>query len=106
MSFEAASSIVADCPTILVETSQPVRRQLAVTRSLAEVTVLARPSGASQEAFPDGLNHSAMGSTFTRYKTSAFGNSDGLDSADIDGPAQCREPPPAACRPAFPRGSD
>jgi hypothetical protein len=67
---------VADCPTILMETSQQVRRQLAVTQSLAEVTVPAQPGDASREAFLDGLNNTAMGSAFTHYKTSAFGNLD------------------------------
>jgi hypothetical protein len=76
MPSEAAPSIVADCSTISAETSQQVRRQPAVTRSLAEVTVLAEPSGASREAFPDGLTNSAMASTFTRYKTPSSGNLD------------------------------
>jgi hypothetical protein len=83
MSSEAAPSIVADCPTIPVETSQQVRRQPAVTRSPAGVTVLAQPSGASGEASLDGLKNSVTGSTFTRYKTSAFGN---LDFPPTDDP--------------------
>jgi hypothetical protein len=52
MSPEAAPSIVADCPTIPVQTSQQVRRHV-------------------------------MGSTFTRYETSAFGN---LDFPPTGGP--------------------
>ena len=43
-----------------------------VTLSLAEVTVLAEKGGVSRAAFLDFLNHSVMGSTFTRYKTPAF----------------------------------
>jgi len=76
MSSEAASSIVADSPTISVQTSQQARRQPAATRSWAEAAVLAQPSGAGREAFPDGLKNGVMGSTFTRYKTSALGHLD------------------------------
>ncbi|HZU56346.1 MAG TPA: NAD(P)-dependent oxidoreductase [Actinocrinis sp.] len=43
-----------------------------VTQALAEVTVLAEKGGVSRAAFLDFLNHSVLGSTFTRYKTPAF----------------------------------
>ncbi len=43
-----------------------------VTQSLAEVTVLAEKGGVSRAAFLDFMNHSVLGSTFTRYKTPAF----------------------------------
>jgi hypothetical protein len=76
MSSEAAPSIAADCPTIWVQTSQQVCLQLAVTQSLAEVTVLAQPSGVDREAFIDRLDNSVMESAFTRYKTPASGHLD------------------------------
>jgi hypothetical protein len=103
MSPEAAPSIVADCPTVPVQTSQQVRRQLTMTRSSAGVTALTQPGGAGREAFPDGLKNSEMGSTFARYEMSAFGNLDSLPSA---APAQYLEPLSATCQPAFPRTSD
>jgi 3-hydroxyisobutyrate dehydrogenase len=43
-----------------------------VTQSLAEVTVLAEKGGVPRAAFLDFLNHSVLGSVFTRYKTPAF----------------------------------
>jgi 3-hydroxyisobutyrate dehydrogenase len=43
-----------------------------VTQSMAEVTVLAERGGVSRAAFLDFLNHSVMGSVFTRYKSPAF----------------------------------
>ena len=43
-----------------------------VTQSLAEITVLAQQGGVSRAAFLEFLNHSVMGSVFTRYKTPAF----------------------------------
>lgn len=43
-----------------------------VTQALAEVTVLAEKGGVPRAAFLDFLNHSVLGSTFTRYKTPAF----------------------------------
>ena len=43
-----------------------------VTQCLAEITVLAEKGGMSRAAFLDFLNHSVMGSTFTRYKSPAF----------------------------------
>jgi 3-hydroxyisobutyrate dehydrogenase len=43
-----------------------------VTQSLAEITVLAEKGGMSRAAFLDFLNHSVMGSVFTRYKSPAF----------------------------------
>jgi 3-hydroxyisobutyrate dehydrogenase-like beta-hydroxyacid dehydrogenase len=43
-----------------------------VTQSMAEITVLAERGGVSRAAFLDFLNHSVMGSIFTRYKTPAF----------------------------------
>lgn len=43
-----------------------------VTQSMAEITVLAEQGGVSRAAFLEFLNHSVMGSVFTRYKTPAF----------------------------------
>jgi 3-hydroxyisobutyrate dehydrogenase len=43
-----------------------------VTQCMAEITVLAEKGGMSRAAFLDFLNHSVMGSTFTRYKAPAF----------------------------------
>jgi 3-hydroxyisobutyrate dehydrogenase len=43
-----------------------------VTQSMAEVTVLAERGGVSRAAFLEFLNHSVMGSVFTRYKSPAF----------------------------------
>ena len=43
-----------------------------VTQCLAEITVLAEKGGVSRAAFLAFLNDSAMGSTFTRYKSPAF----------------------------------
>jgi 3-hydroxyisobutyrate dehydrogenase-like beta-hydroxyacid dehydrogenase len=43
-----------------------------VTQSMAEVTVLAEKGGMSRAAFLEFLNHSVMGSVFTRYKSPAF----------------------------------
>src|SRR3712207_2268109 len=47
-----------------------------VAQCLAEITVLAEKGGMSRAAFLDFLNHSVMGSTFTRYKTPALVNLD------------------------------
>jgi 3-hydroxyisobutyrate dehydrogenase-like beta-hydroxyacid dehydrogenase len=47
-----------------------------VTQSLAEITVLAEKGGASRAAFLEFLNNSAMGSTFSRYKSPALVNLD------------------------------
>lgn len=47
-----------------------------VTQNLAEITVLAEKGGVSRAAFLEFLNHSVMGSMFTRYKTPAFVNLD------------------------------
>jgi 3-hydroxyisobutyrate dehydrogenase len=47
-----------------------------IAQSLAEVTVLAQKAGVPRHAFLDFLNHSVMGSMFTRYKTPAFVNLD------------------------------
>lgn len=47
-----------------------------VTQSMAEVTLLAEAAGASRADFLEFLNESALGSTFTRYKTPAFVNLD------------------------------
>jgi len=47
-----------------------------VAQSLAEVTVLAQKGGVSRAAFLDFLNHSVLGSTFSRYKTPALVNLD------------------------------
>lgn len=43
-----------------------------VTQSMAEITVLAERGGVSRAAFLEFLNHSVMGSVFTRYKSPAF----------------------------------
>jgi 3-hydroxyisobutyrate dehydrogenase len=43
-----------------------------VTQSMAEITVLAEKGGVSRAAFLEFLNHSVMGSVFTRYKSPAF----------------------------------
>jgi 3-hydroxyisobutyrate dehydrogenase-like beta-hydroxyacid dehydrogenase len=46
---------------------------LGVTiQALAEVTVLAEKGGASRAAFLEFMNHSVLGSMFTRYKTPAL----------------------------------
>ena len=47
-----------------------------VTQAMAEITVLAERGGIKRSAFLEFLNHSVMGSTFTRYKTPAFVNLD------------------------------
>jgi 3-hydroxyisobutyrate dehydrogenase-like beta-hydroxyacid dehydrogenase len=47
-----------------------------VTQSLVEITVLAERGGVSREAFLAFLNDSVMGSTFTKYKSSAIVNLD------------------------------
>jgi 3-hydroxyisobutyrate dehydrogenase len=47
-----------------------------VAQSLAEITVLAEKGGVSRADFFDFLNHSVMGSLFTRYKTPAYVNLD------------------------------
>ncbi len=47
-----------------------------VTQSMAEITVLAERGGVSRAAFLEFLNHSVMGSMFTRYKSPAFVNLD------------------------------
>lgn len=47
-----------------------------VTQSLAEITVLAEKGGVSRHALLDFINHSVMGSMFTRYKSPAFVNLD------------------------------
>jgi 3-hydroxyisobutyrate dehydrogenase-like beta-hydroxyacid dehydrogenase len=47
-----------------------------VTQCLAEITVLAEQGGVSRAAFLEFLNHSVMGSVFTRYKSPAFVNLD------------------------------
>jgi 3-hydroxyisobutyrate dehydrogenase-like beta-hydroxyacid dehydrogenase len=47
-----------------------------VMQSLAEITVLAEKGGVSRAAFLEFLNHSVMGSTFSRYKTPALVNLD------------------------------
>jgi 3-hydroxyisobutyrate dehydrogenase-like beta-hydroxyacid dehydrogenase len=44
----------------------------AISQSLAEVTVLAEKGGIARHAFLDFINHSVLGSMFTRYKTPAF----------------------------------
>jgi 3-hydroxyisobutyrate dehydrogenase len=43
-----------------------------VAQSLAEITVLAEKAGIPRAAFLDFINHSVMGSMFTRYKSPAF----------------------------------
>ncbi len=47
-----------------------------VTQSLAEITVLAEKGGVPRHALLDFINHSVMGSMFTRYKSPAFINLD------------------------------
>jgi 3-hydroxyisobutyrate dehydrogenase-like beta-hydroxyacid dehydrogenase len=47
-----------------------------VAQALAEVTVLAEKGGASRAAFLEFINHSVLGSMFTRYKSPAFVNLD------------------------------
>jgi len=47
-----------------------------VTQSLAEITVLAERGGVPRHALLDFINHSVMGSMFTRYKSPAFVNLD------------------------------
>lgn len=47
-----------------------------VTQALAEVTILCEKLGVSRSDFLDFLNKSAMGSTFSGYKTPAFVNLD------------------------------
>jgi 3-hydroxyisobutyrate dehydrogenase-like beta-hydroxyacid dehydrogenase len=47
-----------------------------VAQCMAEITVLAQKAGVPRHAFLDFLNKSVMGSTFTRYKASAFVNLD------------------------------
>lgn len=47
-----------------------------VAQSLAEITVLAEKGGVPRHAFLDFINHSVMGSMFTRYKTPAYVNLD------------------------------
>lgn len=47
-----------------------------VAQSLAEITVLAEKGGVSRAAFLTFLNHSVLGSTFTRYKSPAYVNLD------------------------------
>ena len=50
---------------------------LGVTiQALSEVTVLAEKGGASRAAFLEFMNHSVLGSMFTRYKTPALVNLD------------------------------
>jgi 3-hydroxyisobutyrate dehydrogenase len=47
-----------------------------VIQNLCEITVLAEKAGMKRHAFLDFLNHSVMGSMFTRYKTPALVNLD------------------------------
>ena len=47
-----------------------------VAQNLAEITVLAEKGGVPRAAFLEFLNHSVMGSMFTRYKSPAFVNLD------------------------------
>jgi 3-hydroxyisobutyrate dehydrogenase len=47
-----------------------------VIQNLAEITVLAQRHGVPRHAFLDFMNNSVMGSTFTRYKSSALVNLD------------------------------
>jgi 3-hydroxyisobutyrate dehydrogenase len=47
-----------------------------VTQTMAEITVLAEKGGVPRHAFLEFLNHSVMGSVFTRYKSPAFVNLD------------------------------
>ena len=43
-----------------------------VAQSLAEITVLAEKGGMPRAAFLDFINHSVLGSVFTRYKSPAY----------------------------------
>ena len=43
-----------------------------MAQSLAEITVLAEKAGMPRAAFLDFINHSVLGSMFTRYKSPAF----------------------------------
>jgi len=47
-----------------------------VAQNLAEITILAEKGGVPRHAFLDFINHSVMGSMFTRYKTPALVNLD------------------------------
>jgi 3-hydroxyisobutyrate dehydrogenase len=47
-----------------------------VAQNLAEITVLAEKGGVPRAAFLEFMNHSVMGSMFTRYKTPSFVNLD------------------------------
>jgi 3-hydroxyisobutyrate dehydrogenase len=47
-----------------------------IAQSLAEVTVLAQKAGMSRADFLDFINHSVLGSMFTRYKSPAFAHLD------------------------------
>ena len=47
-----------------------------VAQSLAEITVLAEKGGVPRRALVDFINHSVMGSMFTRYKAPAYVNLD------------------------------
>ena len=47
-----------------------------VAQAMAEITVLAERGGIKRSDFLEFLNHSVMGSTFSRYKTPAFVNLD------------------------------
>ncbi len=47
-----------------------------VIQNLCEITVLAEKAGMQRHAFLDFLNHSVVGSMFTRYKTPALSNLD------------------------------
>jgi 3-hydroxyisobutyrate dehydrogenase-like beta-hydroxyacid dehydrogenase len=47
-----------------------------VIQNLCEITLLAQQAGMQRHAFLDFLNHSVMGSMFTRYKTPALVNLD------------------------------
>ena len=47
-----------------------------VAQNLAEITVLAEKGGVPRAAFLDFINHSVMGSVFSRYKTPALVNLD------------------------------
>lgn len=48
----------------------------AVAQSLAEIVVLAEKGGVPRRALVDFINHSVMGSMFTRYKAPAYVNLD------------------------------
>jgi 3-hydroxyisobutyrate dehydrogenase len=45
-----------------------------IIQALAEVTILANKAGVPRHALLDFINNSALGSTFSRYKTPAFVN--------------------------------